>query len=470
MNFFKSVFADDPDPPSPKSEPESQSPKTNQPQQDNPDSGSSSNPDPATADSGAGAWSFGGLMRTLTTRSESVIETYRRDLKEFGSGLRKELEVAQGSLGNVSVVIDEFGNSVLKGTAQIISHGKDAILAADNESDSSDSNNNSNINNSHNNSGQQKRYSRFDAQVRLIQGDVNTYCEEVDDLDEYNKWKSGFVLDDMTKEIERLLEENGDMENIYKRVVLNTVDHETFWFRYFYRVFKLKQAENFRATLVRRAISREEEELSWDVDDDDDENESNVVAKDNLKENEDVGSKNSDKVVVEEANVSAKSDLSENKGSGDKASEKIIKNESSQPDDEGEKISKINVDEDVKGNVAGPSTDNVVNEKGGMEKSDGMNKENSGSKSDEKVTLMGKAEPGESSKDSDFSVVSSQPSMPEEEDLGWDEIEDLSCIDEKKVDHAGSPDRAELRKRLSVAEDDEDLSWDIADEDEPVKA
>ncbi|KAJ0014857.1 hypothetical protein Pint_19824 [Pistacia integerrima] len=47
--------------------------------------------------------------------------------------------------------------------------------------------------------------------------------------------------------------------------------------------------------------------------------------------------------------------------------------------------------------------------------------------------------------------------------FGWDEIEDLSNIDEKKVTHARSPNRAYLRKRLSVVEEEEDLSWDIED-------
>ena len=55
--------------------------------------------------------------------------------------------------------------------------------------------------------------------------------------------------------------------------------------------------------------------------------------------------------------------------------------------------------------------------------------------------------------------------MPEEDDLGWDEIEDLSSIDEKKATHGGSPNRADVRKRLSATEEEEDLSWDIEDDD-----
>ncbi|GKE07143.1 hypothetical protein Tco_1399161 [Tanacetum coccineum] len=78
---------------------------------------------------------------------------------------------------------------------------------------------------------------------------------------------------------------------------------------------------------------------------------------------------------------------------------------------------------------------------------------------------------GKTYRDSNISIVSTRPSREED---GWDEIEDIGNSDENKdkvVPH-GSLDRAELRKRLSVAEEDEeDLTWDIEDdEDEPVKA
>ncbi|KAI5316036.1 PREDICTED: BSD [Prunus dulcis] len=506
MNFFKSVFSDEPDPPNPDSESESESePESRKnPEQEDADSKSPpSQPDPNPS-SNSGGWMFGDLIKTLATKSESVIETYRRDLQEFGSGLKKEIEVAQGSLETVGSVIDEFGNTVLKGTAQIISQGTDAILAPDHESDSSDPNNQSFSSQQGLNS---KRYSRFDVQVRAIQGDAGTYCEEPEDLDEFNKWKSGFVLEDKSEEIEGLFEENGAMESIYKRVVPSSVDHETFWCRYFYRVYKLRQAEDVRANLVKRAISIEEdEELSWDVDDEEyDESVSNVVSKANsakntegaasgkvekvedLKVDSEVGDKSSSNVgevssVGEEANVgSKKGDLAANRELVSKDSEQMnVKEESSSVEES---------------QVAGTSS-SVVDEKGG--KSPEMDKEkkdsavklsgdketekkvivegDSGkkdlpSKSEEKVALEGKNEALESG---DASVVSNRSSAPEEEDLGWDEIEDLSSIDEKKVTHvgSGSSNKADLRKRLSTAEEEEeeDLSWDIEDEDdEPAK-
>ncbi|XVE77736.1 hypothetical protein DITRI_Ditri13aG0086400 [Diplodiscus trichospermus] len=462
MDFFKSVFADDPDPPKPQTKADS-----NKAVDSTPDS-SPRQPDPNPNPAG---WSFGGLMKTIATRSESVIETYRRDIQEFGSGLKKEIEVAQGSLENVGHAIDEFGNTVLKGTAQIINQGKDAILTADNESDSSSSESNSKSFSAQG-SLDSKRYSRFDAQVRAIQGDINTYSEEPEDLGDYKKWKSWFDLEENKEEIERLIEENGEIGNLYKRVVgvSNGVDHETFWCRYFYRVFKLKQAEDVRVKLVKRAISKEEEEeLSWDVDDEEEEEVDDRYVGSHASLKKDIGRKEKDEVVEDKAvNLESKGDFLENK-------EQIEKENENNPIEE-MRVKSNDSDKGDNGNADKSSGGNVVTDKVNLKKDKGVCNEDSVSKSVDKVASEGKGDHEESSngnsKDSDISVVSSHPSMPEEEDLGWDEIEDLSCIDDKNDTHGGSPssNRVDLKKRLGTAEEDEDLSWDIEDDDEPVKA
>ncbi|XP_010522686.1 PREDICTED: BSD domain-containing protein 1 [Tarenaya hassleriana] len=430
MNFFKSVFSDDPDPDPSTAESGSESPRTSEEQQ-NPDtipSPEKSNP------SDGGLWSFGGLMKTLATRSESVLETYRRDLQEFGSGLKKEIEVAQGSLGTVGHAIDEIGSSVIKGTAEIIAHGKEAILAAGNESDSSD--NNSSKSYGGRDSFSSKPYSRFDAQVRAVQGDVNTYCDEPEDLDDYKKWESTFSLDQKDGDLERLMEENGDMRGIYKRVVPNMVDQETFWFRYFYKVHKLKQAEDLRVNLVKRAISLEdEEELSWDIDDEDESSEK----------------------VAETSKEVAKMKLEENEEGNRGDQEQKAKDDGKNADS----VTEVN-DVDSKKDEASE------------EKKEERNKEIPESK----TVVVGEASESEAAPSGDLikhsggiSSASAQPSVQEEDELGWDEIEDLSTIDEKEVTRSGSsPNRAELRKRLSAAEEDEDLSWDIEDDDEPAAA
>ncbi|KAG4981851.1 hypothetical protein JHK87_026600 [Glycine soja] len=465
MNLFKSVFSDDPDPPRPESG-SNNAPRDKSRDPDSPPRSSAI--DSAAAGVGGDGWNFGGLIKTLTTKSESIIETYRRDLQEFGTGLKKEIEVAQGSLGTVGHVIDEFGNTVVKGTAQIISQGKDAILAVDLDSDSDN-------NSSNRKSLDSARYSRFNAHVRAIQGDVSTYSEEPEDLNEFNEWKLGFSLEGKGEEMEGLFRENDAMESVYKKVVPNTVDDETFWYRYYYKVYKLKKAEDVRARFV-SGISGEDEDLSWDVEDDDDkdgdgknrgevkpvvmnkevgsenvdnsrlhvggseggtkrldvEEESKEQKKDNLLQSEEVGNKVDTTKFVEESQVE-KSEFVGDKGGVDEASK-------SKADDDG--LSK--------NDSAGESDEKVVKEReGGDEKTSGKRNESS--------------------------VVEIQhlANEQEEEDLGWDDIEDLSSIDEKKTTQqsGGGASKVDLRKRLSATEQEEDLSWDIEDDDdEPAKA
>ncbi|KAF4382762.1 hypothetical protein G4B88_021545 [Cannabis sativa] len=340
MNFFKTVFSESPDSPQPESTSGSPKKSSNDQEREDPDPTPDSHHSGSSV-GGGGVWSFGGLIQTLATKSESVIETYRRDLQEFSSGLKKEIEVAHGSLGTVGHAIDELGNTVLKGTAQIIAQGKDAILADDLESDSSDSNNTQNYNSQA--SLNSKRYSRFDAQVRTLQGDASTYCDEPEDLDDYSKWKLGFVLEEKSEEIEELIEENRAVENIYKRVVPDSIDHQTFWCRYFFK-----------------------EESSIDTN----------------------------------KNVEKTYNVNEGKSSGEESKQSL------------------HLEEDVDFEVSTKKLDV--------------------SKADDKLASKGMIESGDSSKDSDVTVVSTQPSMPEEEDLGWDEIEDLSTIEDKKITHLGN--------------------------------
>ncbi|XP_043721590.1 BSD domain-containing protein 1-like [Telopea speciosissima] len=471
MNFFKAVFADDSESSDEENQPSvSESSKRSlddeeQQQEEGEeydhdaeaplnehDAESDPNPNlnPSPKSSGGSGWSFGGLIKNLSTKSESVLQTYRLDFEEFRSGLKRETDVirevatravkglpvslevgasvAQESLESVGQAIDEFGSSVWRGTAEIISHGKDALLAADSESDSSDSQQLSNP------SFSSKRYSRFEAQVHAVQTDVNTYCGEPEDLDDFNKWKSGFVLEEKTEEIDTLFGENGVMEGTYAKLVPSTVDHEIFWTRYFYRVYKLKQVEDARANLVKRVISREEEDLTWDVDDDED---------DETKEGySEIASR---KKPVEEQAVSSPKVAAK---TGDWSSHEEIEN---------------------MGRVAESISDNGSELLMGKpdHSESGLNGDESFTKSEENALLEGKTDAGESCKDSDFSVVSSHPSLPEEEedDLGWDEIEDLDSNDEKKESVGGSPNRTDLRKRLSGAHEEEDLSWDIEDDD-----
>ncbi|XP_072985915.1 uncharacterized protein [Typha latifolia] len=394
----------------------------------------------ASSSSGGGGWVLGGLVRNFTTKSESVIEGYRRDLVEFGSGLKKEtvairdaatravhslpvslesgVSVAQASLESVGQAFDDLGGSVWQGTAEIIAQGKEALLAVD-PSDASDLDASSS-------SAPGRRYSRFEAQVLAIQSDRSTFSEEPEDAEDFKKWRSGFELADKEEDIELLLYDDGNLEEFHEKLVPGEVDYETFWCRYFYRVYKLKQVEDTRAELVKRVISKEEEEeeLSWEVDD----NEEDLI-----KEEKKEGS------LGENGEVEI---VKENKQKG----------------------KEVEIKEGAEEEVASKSTDVLQVDKLGS----------SGAEADNEMpSTAGKSENAESnSEDSDFSVISIQSSMPEEDNIEWDEIEDLGEHDEKKLGGTSSislPFSVDLRKRLNTAEDDEDLTWDVEEDDEPPK-
>ncbi|KAK8585785.1 hypothetical protein V6N13_050757 [Hibiscus sabdariffa] len=375
MDFFKFVFSDDVQPQA-----------SDTPTDPSPNPGSSS------------MWSFGGLVKNLASKSESVIESYRKDFEELGSGLKKETEVirsvasravnesldigasvAQEKLESVGQAIDDIGSSVWKSTAQIIFHGKDTFLSPSDDYISDAEISKSEKLSSSNNSVIEKRYSRFEMQIRALQSSKSTYCTEPEDLGDYENWKLGFNLEEKKGEIEALLNGNSAIQEIFRDVDSDEFECNRYWSNYFYKLSKLMKAEEARAKLVKRAISGEEDEdLSWDIDEDDEEESGNV---------------------------------------------------------------------------------------------DSEKKERDSSEDGDKY-LKRDEEKADSCKDSDLSVISSQHS-PEEE--GWDEIEEIRSSDDNKGDnHVGSTSRIRPCKRLSGADEEEDLSWDIDDDEEdqpqPVKA
>jgi hypothetical protein len=220
---------------------------------------------PAAAD--AGGWGFGGLLKTLTSQSETVLETYRRDLAEFSTGLRRETDAFREAAARAARDLPSSAHA-LDGLADIVALGKDALAqaaassasppSADAKSDLSSA------------SGHLCYYSRFEAQLRALQSDPATFAADPDDAEDFAAWRreAGFCVDERQEEIEALCYESDAVEGMLDRLVPDAVDAELFWARYFYRVHRLKQQEDARAKFVKRVIAQEEEEdLSWELDD-----------------------------------------------------------------------------------------------------------------------------------------------------------------------------------------------------------
>ncbi|KAF7014452.1 hypothetical protein CFC21_028443 [Triticum aestivum] len=447
MDFlFNSLAA--PDPASPPPEPEAAA-------------GSSSSSPPADSGDGGGWGGFGGLLKTLTSQSETVLDAYRRDLAEFSTGLRRETDALREAAAQAARDLPSSALA-LDGLADIVAQGKGAIAqvaataAASAASPPAPSDAGGPDSDPGPASGHLRYYSRFEAQLRALQSDPATFTADPEDAEDFAAWGAGFSLQERQDEIEALCYESDAVEGMVDRLVPDAVDGEVFWARYFYRVHKLKQQEDARAKLVKRVIAQEEEEdLSWEVDDEVEEEEpakEEAIKQAPIKEEPkpEVQERENEKLEAE-----GRVNAVEEAGALDKEWKKA---DSPQPDVFGSSM--VVVDKEEKEDASKLNVEESSDKKTAAE-------EPHSTTGDAAVKEGTKHETSDSSKDSDYSMVSRQRTATEE-DLEWDEIEDLGEHEEKKGSAHGSSSapKEELRKRLSVAEDDEDLSWDIEDDDD----
>ncbi|XP_066314166.1 BSD domain-containing protein C22A12.14c-like [Miscanthus floridulus] len=382
-------------------------------------------------------WSFGGLVKTFASRSESVLgsglrlETaaLRAAAARAASALPGALEAgasaASDRLESVGQAVDDLGAAA----AGLLSHANEALRSAEADGDDGDSaprpSDASASGASWRASLPTKKYTRFEAQVLALRADPATFTEEPEDSEGFGRWSASFSIDEVKEQIEAVLRESPGLESFVERLVPSVVDYETFWSRYFFAVDKLKQAEDVRTKLVSRAMSKEEdEELSWDVDDDD-------VEDANTSDHKEGTNSMVDKIEEQAAEtVNCETE-------GSQKQEAAVQNDSAE-------------DKEVALAAAKDGNGESSVEASTPKASDGTVREE-------------KTEAGDSSKGGDFSVV--PQSSVQEEDLSWEEIEDVGDQDEKNgaSQRSSSVSKVEdLRKRLnSVEDDDEDLSWDV---------
>ncbi|XP_078171463.1 uncharacterized protein LOC144565547 [Carex rostrata] len=442
MDFFKSVFSPDLDP-----EHDQSSDNT---------ASASSNPNPTS-----GGWNLGGLIKTVASKSESVIQTYRRDLEEFGSGLKKE----------TAVIREVAARSV----DEIIKHGKE-VLTVDSNDDS--------FTNAHG-----KRYTRLEAQIMAIQSDEGTFTTDPEDMKDFENWKVGFDLEEKKEEIEMLIYDSNVVESMSEKFIPDIVDYWTFWYRYFYRVYKVKQAEEARAELVKRVISRddEEEELSWEVEDDE---ESVKIGSTHVEKTPKDGEEKQeiDKIRSEETPVGKEKQYGEKNRRFDEIEnmegtqvemkkEGEMKRELNELEQHGDDpVEKVETDHKLGMEKGGTSE---TQESGSLKELKNKQEEKATNASVEKDTAIPELVPTKSAEVpnevSTSAIVKDEKlnlKSEAEEDLDWDEIEDLGEGDTNKPSGSiASPKlKEDFRRRLSVAEDDEDLTWDIEEDDDDVPA
>lgn len=117
--------------------------------------------------------------------------------------------------------------------------------------------------------------SRSQAELNALQVDIATYCNEPDDMEQFESWSAGFNLDLKTKDISELLVSNAQVRALQTKLVPNVVSYRLFWLRYFYKVHKWKENQDHRAKIMERASIHPDDkgELEWEDEEDEPEKE-----------------------------------------------------------------------------------------------------------------------------------------------------------------------------------------------------
>lgn len=79
-----------------------------------------------------------------------------------------------------------------------------------------------------------------------MQRDSSTYCDEPEDVEDYQKWLGTFSLAEADPKIKQIVSENAFMSELQSRIVPLIVEYEVFWTRYFYQLSKLQQKNEQR--------------------------------------------------------------------------------------------------------------------------------------------------------------------------------------------------------------------------------
>jgi len=237
---------------------------------------SSSNETTSSSNSTSGGSWWGGIFDKVKQQSETIIKIYKEDLAEFGKTITtdtKEVIKKTTEDEDVQKITSQIGN----------------MLGINSKTPENEANqpNNSNPNG-------RVIMDRHLARILALQTELSTYCTEPSEQADFSSWKEKFKVSNNTAEISQLLATNDKIREIHTKLVPVAVSYTDFWERYYYKLHKLNQEEQRRAALIRRATEitnqsnnsnpeKDEEDLSWDLDQDED----NDISTTKIKESKD---------------------------------------------------------------------------------------------------------------------------------------------------------------------------------------
>ncbi|KAH8711881.1 hypothetical protein GQ44DRAFT_762948 [Phaeosphaeriaceae sp. PMI808] len=201
-------------------------------------------------------------------------------VREAGSVLLRFRSEAAKRFKDIEKAEDAADEALLKFGTNIRNFLADAVSIAPPASGSEDEKNGTVLFESKDSSGKKVVHAtRFDAQLHVIHSTLASFLNDPVSP-EWEKWRSGFVVEDKTDAIAKDLDKHAELRTAMEKCVPEQVQYAVFWERYYFLRHVIESEEQRRREMLKASAPTAEEEVAWDEDsedseeDDDDEEES----------------------------------------------------------------------------------------------------------------------------------------------------------------------------------------------------
>ena len=221
----------------------------------------------AVTDWGKEIRDFGSALQQDTQEmvedTKTIVNTSNENIAIALPKSKEEVQESMEILGNT---IENFGKQILGGTTDLLTQMKETVnqelqaasikhKQAKQEMKLKRSGGDGSAQ-----SEEQSKKKRLEDKVNAMQRDSGTYCDEPEDYEYFEIWRSQFKLADYKGEVEETLKGNAFMVELQERIVPLIVDYETFWTQYFFRLHMIKLEEGMVAKVTEQDIQDEKME------------------------------------------------------------------------------------------------------------------------------------------------------------------------------------------------------------------
>jgi len=148
--------------------------------------------------------------------------------------------VVEDQLEQVGEKIELIGQQMFYGAGRILSQVKETTRDAIKETKDAIRETREAFTTKENTRNSRRSRDEFLVRVQAIQRDSSTYCDVPSNSELFQRFCSTFSVSSRSEEISGALNSNGFMKELFSRVVPGIVSEETFWQRYFFKVYELE--------------------------------------------------------------------------------------------------------------------------------------------------------------------------------------------------------------------------------------